>query len=143
MVFYSVEFIQFFVLFFFLYWLVFRQNIKWQNLLLLAGSYTFYALWDWRFLFLLAGSSAITYLLGLYISKTDNEKRQKIFLFIGLVFGLGVLLFFKYYNFFINSFVKVFSAFNFSLDIHTLNLILPLGISFYTFRSISYLLDIY
>jgi alginate O-acetyltransferase complex protein AlgI len=142
MLFNSITFAVFFAGFFLLYWLAFKQNLKLQNLLLLAGSYVFYAWWDWRFLSLLIGSSALNYYLGIAISKSENNKRRRFLLFIGLLQGIGGLLFFKYYNFFITSFAAAFSVFNFNIEVRTLQLILPLGISFYTFRTISYLLDI-
>jgi len=142
MLFTSLPFVCFFVIFFLLYWYVFSGNLKLQNVLILTGSYVFYAWWDWRFLFLLIGSSALNYILGIYIDKSKNEKQRSLLLWIGLVQGLGCLLFFKYFNFFIKSFISAFGAFNVKADIYTLNIILPLGISFYTFRTISYLLDL-
>ena len=142
MLFYSLDFILFFIPFFFLYWYIFNKQINIQNLLILAGSYVFIGWWDWRFLSLLIGSSIVNYFLGIAIAGTENEKRQRLFLNLGLLQGLGFLLFFKYFNFFIESFVTVFTKFNVNLNLHTLNLILPLGISFYTFRAISYLLDV-
>lgn len=142
MVFNSVEFFFFFTAFFLLYWFVFKKQ-RIQNGFILAGSYFFYAWWDWRFLFLLAGTSLVNFIIGKAIDKTDDEKKKNIFLYIGLLAGLGSLLFFKYYNFFVISFTEAFTLFGARLNPHTLNLILPLGISFYTFRSISYLLDIY
>lgn len=138
----SLEFIIFFIVFFFLYWFICNRNLKSQNLLLLVGNYLFFAWWDWHFLFLLICSSTINYFIGIYIDKTENEKKRRLLIFLGLLQGLGVLLFFKYYNFFVTSFVDAFAAFNINLNISTLKLILPLGISFYTFRAISYLLDI-
>lgn len=138
----SSEFVLFFISFFFLYWYVFNRNIKSQNLLILAGSYIFYSWWDWKFLPLLIGSSAINYFLGIYINKTENEKRRRFLVFLGLLQGLGGLFFFKYFNFFVASLTDAFAEFNISLNVQTLNILLPLGISFYTFRTISYLLDV-
>ena len=142
MLFYSLDFILFFIPFFFLYWYIFNKHVNIQNLLILAGSYVFIGWWDWRFLSLLISSSIVNYFLGIAIARTENEKRQRLFLNLGLLQSLGFLLFFKYFNFFIDSFVTVFAKFNVNLNLHTLNLILPLGISFYTFRAISYLLDV-
>ncbi len=142
MVFNSIPFAIFFVGFFALYWLAFKQNLKLQNLLILTGSYVFYAWWDWRFLPLLIGSSLLNYYLGIYLGKSTNKKHRKYLLLIGLLQGIGGLVFFKYYNFFITSFADAFSIFNIRLEVRTLQLILPLGISFFTFRTISYLLDI-
>lgn len=142
MIFNSIPFAVFFILFFVLYWFVFNKNLKLQNLLILAGSYFFYGWWDWRFLSLLIVSSLLNYYLGIWIAKTEDEKKRRLFLYMGLLQGLGGLLFFKYYNFFIISFADAFSIFNVRLNVSALQLILPLGISFYTFRTISYLLNI-
>src|SRR5689334_1099115 len=117
MAFNSLEFVIFFCLFFSLYWFVFNRNVKVQNILLLVGSYVFFAWWDWRFLSLLVGSSLINYLLGIYIHKTGDEKRQRFLIFLGLLQGLGGLLFFKYYNFFISSLADVFFVFNIRLNV--------------------------
>jgi len=142
MLFTSATFVIFFAVFFLLYWYIFSANVKLQNFLILTSSYIFYAWWDWRFLFLLAGSSTLNYFLGIGIAKNKNEKYRDFLLWIGLAQGLGSLLFFKYFNFFVISLVSAFSVFNIQLNIYTLNIILPLGISFYTFRTLSYLLDI-
>jgi alginate O-acetyltransferase complex protein AlgI len=138
----SLEFVLFFVVFFFLYWFVFNRNSKSQNIFLLLGNYLFFAWWDWRFLSLLIGSSIINYVLGIHINKTTIEKRRSFLILIGLVANLGVLVFFKYYNFFAASLSDGFAAINIQIHLSSLNLLLPLGISFYTFRAISYLLDI-
>lgn len=143
MLFNSLEFVLFFISFFILYWFVFKQNVKFQNVLILIASYIFMGWWDIRFLLVLIISSIINFVLGIYIAKAeDNENRQRLLLRLGLLHGLGSLLFFKYCNFFIQSFVGAFDAFGVHLNIHTLNIILPLGISFYTFRAMSYLMDI-
>jgi alginate O-acetyltransferase complex protein AlgI len=142
MLFTSLPFVLFFLVFFVLYWFVFSRDLKLQNLFILAGSYLFYAWWDWRFLFLLIGSSALNYFLGIQLYKSKQERYRSFLLWIGLLQGLGGLLFFKYFNFFITSLVSALSAVNVKPDIYTLNIILPLGISFYTFKTISYLLDI-
>lgn len=142
MIFNSISFASFFICFFILYWFVFKKNLQLQNLLVLAGSYFFYGWWNWRFLFLLAGSSLLNYYLGIVIPKTIDHKKRKWLLYTGLLQGLGLLVYFKYSNFFITSFVHAFSFFNVNIHVNTLQLILPLGISFYTFRMISYLLDV-
>lgn len=142
MLFNSFTFAGFFLVFFILYWFVFNKSLKLQNILILAGSYFFYAWWDWRFLSLLIASSLLNYFLGIYIGKSTSQKQKRLFLWIGLIQGIGGLIFFKYFNFFIVSLTQLFSSFNVSLNIHVLNIILPLGISFYTFRTLSYLLDI-
>jgi alginate O-acetyltransferase complex protein AlgI len=142
MIFNSIPFVGFFVVFFILYWFVFNRSLKLQNLLVLAGCYLFYAWWDWRFLSMLIGSSVLNYFLGIYMYKTKSDKRKRWLLYIGLLQGLGGLIYFKYFNFFITSFADAFSVFNINLGIHTIKILLPLGISFYTFRTLSYLLDI-
>ncbi len=142
MIFNSIPFAVFFAIFFMLYWMVFNKNLRLQNLLILAGSYFFYGWWNWRFLSLLIVSSLLNFYLGIWIAKTENEKKRKLLLYIGILQGLAGLIFFKYYNFFITSFAEAFSVFNMQVNVTTLQLILPLGISFYTFRTISYLLDV-
>ncbi len=143
MLFNSVEFIVFFVVVFILYWFVLQKNLKLQNMLLLAGSYFFYGWWDWRFLFLIILSSSVDYYLGSRIYNTDKEKTRKRLLYFSLGVNLGILGFFKYFNFFIDSLVHVLSQLNIDADIYVLNIILPVGISFYTFQTLSYTLDIY
>ena len=143
MVFNSLDFILFFTVFFILYWFVFNKKLKLQNLLILTGSYFFYAWWDWRFLSLLIASSIINFLIGIKIKNAKTDKNKNILLWTGLFFGLIGLFYFKYFNFFIESFIDLFALFNIHLNIHTVKLILPLGISFYTFRTISYILDVY
>jgi alginate O-acetyltransferase complex protein AlgI len=142
MLFNSLPFAIFFAIFFILYWTIFDRGYRLQNLFLLAGSYTFYAWWDWRLLFLLIGSSALNYFLGLQMEKTSLAKSKRIFLWIGLIQCLGGLVFFKYWNFFTESFIRASAAFSIQWNIHTLHLLLPLGISFYSFKIIAYLLDI-
>ncbi|KMQ66278.1 hypothetical protein ACM46_01650 [Chryseobacterium angstadtii] len=132
----SLVFFLFFSVFFAVYWWILGKNFKAQNIFLLAANYVFYAYWDWRFLILLIGSSVIIYFLGLKIA--ENDSRRKLWVNLGLIFSIGTLLYFKYFNFFIESFTDLFGIKN-NL---TLKIILPLGISFYTFRMISYLIDI-
>ena len=140
MIFNSFTFLLFFVTFIILYWFVFNKNLKLQNILLLISSYFFYAWADWRLLSYLIAASVLTYFLGKYIEKENNQKRRKILLYIGLIQGIGGLFYFKYFNFFIESFSDIFKLLNFNLK--TLNIIIPLGISFFTFRTISYILDV-
>lgn len=123
------------------YWTL-SGNLKLQNLFILAGSYLFYGWWDWRFLSLLIGSSLVNYYLGLAIARSRDEINRKYMLYIGVLTGLATLAFFKYYNFFVVNFIDVFGRMGINLHLQTLQLILPLGISFYTFRTISYLLDV-
>ncbi len=142
MVFNSNVFVGFFITFFFLYWFVFNRSLKLQNLLVLAGSYFFYGWWDWHFLLWLITYSLLNYLLGFYIYKSKSQKIKNVLLYMGVFLGVGALLYFKYVNFFITSFITVFTQLHINLNIHTINIALPLGISFYTFRVLSYLFDI-
>ena len=143
MLFNSLEFLGFFSLFFFIYWLVFKKNLMAQNLFLLLGSYAFYAWWDWRFLSLIIGSSILNYILGIQIQKSNNNKIKRWLVGLSIFQGIGLLVLYKYADFFIVSFVDLSKALGLNSNLHTLNLILPLGISFYTFRTLSYILDIY
>ena len=143
MLFNSVDFAIFFPVIFLLYWFVFNRNVTWRNLFLLVASYVFYGFWDWRFLPLIAASSIIDFFLGRQIGKTGDCRKRKIFLIASLVINLGILGFFKYYNFFAESFVDVFSLFGKKFNHATLDIILPIGVSFYTFQSLSYIIDIY
>jgi alginate O-acetyltransferase complex protein AlgI len=143
MLFSSYEFIYFFVAFFILYWLVFGNNLRVQNLFLLFGGYVFYAWSDWRFLSYLVGTSALNFYLGIYMEKTSNPRYKQWLLYAGLIQGVGGLVFFKYFNFFIISFKNAFHLLHINLNLYTLNILIPLGISFFTFRTISYLLDVH
>lgn len=138
----SGQFALFFSLFFFFYWRVFNFELRAQNLFLLLASYVFYAWWDWRFLFLLVGLSVLNYFLGIFIYSSTSEKEERVLLFTGLGASLGGLLFFKYFNFFLGSFGQLLSALKIKFSFNELKIVLPLGISFYTFRMIGYLLDI-
>lgn len=140
MVFNSLVFLFFFTSFYLLYWFVFNKNFKQQNMILLIGSYFFYGWADWRFLSFLILISVFYYLLGIYLEKSIKYKKH--LLYFGLIFGIGILGFFKYYNFFISSFNDLFNSFNLNLSLKTLRIIVPLGISFLTFRLISYIIDV-
>ncbi len=142
MIFNSIEFTVFFSVFFFLYWFIFQRSLRLQNVLLLVGSYFFYAWWDWRFLALIIAGSLINYWLGIAIHSTNDAVKRKRLLWLGVLYGLGGLLFFKYCNFFIESFVAAFTLLGVKMNASTLDIIVPLGISFYTFRTLSYLIDI-
>lgn len=143
MLFNSIDFMIFLPSIFLLYWGCFRNHIKARNLFLLIASYIFYGWWDWRFLSLIIVSSAIDYLLGNKIAESENPKTRKQFLLISLFTNLGILIFFKYSNFFIESFISSFSIFGAEFSYSPLNIILPVGISFYTFQTLSYTIDIY
>jgi len=144
MLFNSIEFLIFFPLVFLLYWAIKPEKFRLQNLLLIVASYFFYACWDWRFLFLLIFSTSLDYFTGLKIYESgSNKKRKKIWLLTSIIVNLGFLGFFKYYNFFVESFAELLQAFGLQANIWTLKLIIPVGISFYTFHGLSYVLDIY
>ena len=130
-------------LFFLLYWGIGQKNIKKQNFLLLLSSYFFYGWWDWRFLLLIIFSSFVDYSIGIGLSKIQDAKRRKILLLTSLVVNLGFLGFFKYYNFFAQSFADAFTLLGVHFDPNRLNIILPVGISFYTFQTLSYSIDVY
>lgn len=132
----------FLLLFFVVYWSLQKQH-KLQNWLLLVGSYVFYGWWDYRFLFLIFVSSLTDYVVGIQIEKANKQSIKRSYLIISLIVNLGLLFFFKYYNFFIRSFVGAFDRLGINLDIDTLQIILPVGISFYTFQTLSYTIDIY
>lgn len=114
-----------------------------KNVFLLVCSYLFYAYWDWRFCSLLALTTLTVYICGKYIFTSKDLKRKKLFLYISLFINLGVLVLFKYYNFFVDSLSGVYSLFGGNLDWLHLNLILPIGISFYIFQALTYVIDIY
>lgn len=139
----SLNFAVFFVIIFILYWFVVNKNLKIQNLLLLISSYFFYAFWDWRFLFLLVFSTLLDYYSGLKISNTQKESSKRFWFWLSISVNLGFLGIFKYYNFFIESFVELFLKFGFVINAWTLNFVLPVGISFYTFHGLSYVIDVY
>ena len=144
MLFNSLEFLLFLPIVFCLYWFVFNNNLKVQNLLLLISSYVFYGWWDYRFLSLIFFSTIVDYCVGLKIYNSNDKKTKKSYLWISILFNLGILGFFKYFNFFIDSWIDFLGAFGYEHQSKwTLKVILPVGISFYTFQTMSYSLDIY
>ncbi|MGB3591986.1 MAG: MBOAT family O-acyltransferase [Nonlabens sp.] len=143
MLFNSLEFAFFLPIVFVLYWFVTQRNLKLQNLLLLVASYIFYGWWDWRFLGLIVFSSFLDYFLGLQIHNSEKKSSRKAYLLASLLVNLGFLGFFKYYNFFAESFAESFTFFGSSFEASRLNIILPVGISFYTFQTLSYTIDVY
>ena len=140
MIFTSLHFAVFFVVVYALYRVLPHRP---QNWLLLGASYYFYAAWDWRFLSLLIGSTIVDYSMARYIARTEAPRRRRLAVVVSLVFNLGMLGFFKYFNFFAGSLARVFALFGWHLDPITLHVILPIGISFYTFMTISYVIDVY
>ncbi len=143
MLFNSLEFFIFFVAVFCLYWAIPVKKWKIRNLLLLTSSYYFYAQWDWRFCFLLGFSTLLDYFSGIAIDKATKKSTKKIWLFTSIIINVGILGYFKYVNFFVESFNDLLVSIGFQPNISTLNIILPIGISFYTFHGLSYVLDVY
>jgi D-alanyl-lipoteichoic acid acyltransferase DltB (MBOAT superfamily) len=143
MLFNSLVFLLFLPIAFTLYWFVLNKSLKVQNALVLLLSYIFYGWWDWRFLFLIFASTILDYVFGLYISRTKDPSKQKRFLILSLVFNLGVLGLFKYFNFFKDNFEVLLNSIGFQADFVTLDILLPVGISFYTFQTLSYTIDVY
>ena len=144
MLFNSIEFILFLSIVFILYWFLLNKRRKYQNLLILFSSYFFYGWWDYRFLSLIFLSTVVDYFVGLNLPKQVFKKRQKLLLSCSVLFNLSLLGFFKYYNFFIDSWIDLFNSVGLEVEsVWTLNIILPVGISFYTFQTMSYTIDIY
>lgn len=138
-----VKFIEFLTFFAAIYIPYLFLNHKWQNRLLLVASCIFYAAWDWRFVFLIFVSITTDYFCGLKIDESDSEKVKKRFLLLSIFVNLSILGFFKYFNFFIANFARLIDHLGFSIHPQMLNILLPLGISFYTFKTISYTIDVY
>src|SRR5258706_6697204 len=141
MLFNSIGFAIFLPIVFILYWFATKRNLRFQNILLLASSYFFYACWDWRFLFLLIFSTLLDYVTGIKIYEVSNRKLKSVWLWLSIIINIGFLGVFKYYNFFATSFDDGLSLLGFKTNLGTLEVILPVGISFYTFHGLSYLLD--
>ena len=142
MIFNSIHFLIFFVIVFSIYYFVLKERTKPQNVLLLIASYVFYAWVNWKILPLLAIITVVFYGLGIAIFEAKTDKRKSLFTTLGIVFGVGTLLYFKYFNFFISSFKDLFEFFGLQTNLHTFNILIPIGISFYTFRLLSYVVDI-
>ncbi len=143
MLFNSITYILFFPIVFILYWFFFNKSYKKQNVLLLIASYYFYACWDWRFVFLLAFSTVLDYVSGIMITNTELKHKRKFWLILSVCINLGFLGIFKYYNFFVDSFASLLQQIGLQPHFTTLKIILPVGISFYTFHGLSYVFDIY
>ncbi|MFH2142220.1 MAG: MBOAT family O-acyltransferase [Bacteroidota bacterium] len=143
MLFNSINFAIFLPIVFIFYWFVTKRNLKIQNLFILLASYFFYGWWDWRFLFLIVFSSFVDYIVGLGLSIIDDKLKRKLLLIVSITVNLGFLGIFKYYNFFAESFADAFTLFGKHIDPKRLNIILPVGISFYTFQTLSYSIDVY
>ncbi|NNC50487.1 MAG: MBOAT family protein [Flaviramulus sp.] len=144
MLFNSLEFFIFLPVVFILYWFASKKYLNTQNILLLIASYVFYGMWDWRFLSLIMLSTVVDYYVGIKIDSNTDKSLRKRWLWVSVIFNVGLLGFFKYYNFFVDSWVDMFSLFGYNMkSTWTLRVILPVGISFYTFQTMSYSFDVY
>lgn len=143
MYFNSIDFAIFLPIVFVLYWFVTQKYLRLQNALLVVASYVFYGWWDWRFLSLIVFSSLVDYTIGIQLQKQSGLAVRKRLLWTSIIVNLGFLGFFKYYNFFVDNFIEAFSFFGQQISPNTLDIILPVGISFYTFQTLSYTIDVY
>lgn len=142
MSFVSIDFLFFLPLFFAVYWLL-RKELRLQNLFVIVGSYFFYGWADWRYMFLLGGYTAVSYFSGILLGKTERRNYRKLILWSVVAVNVGVLLTYKYFDFFVVNFNRVFLRLGMEMDWATLNLVLPIGISFFTFQALSYTIDVY
>ena len=143
MLFNSIEFLVFLFTVFILYWCVFKKHVKLQNILILVASYVFYGWWDWRFLLLILLSTLVDYTIGIQLNNSNVQTKRKVLLWGSIFFNIGLLGFFKYYDFFIDNWMLAWESIGVSMHKSTLNIILPVGISFYTFQTLSYTIDVY
>lgn len=143
MLFNSIDFAVFLPIVFVLYWFVTQKKLTLQNVLIVIASYVFYGMWNWKFLSLIFFSTVVDYTVGIKLSQTENNKKRKALLWTSILVNLGVLMFFKYFNFFAESFSDAFTLFGSTIEPARLNIILPVGISFYTFQTMSYTIDVY
>lgn len=143
MLFNSFQFLVFLPVVFLLYWFVFSKSKVSQNIFLLLVSYLFYSFWDWRFSFLLAFSTVLDFYSGSIIHNTNDRIKKKMWMRLSIFINIGLLCYFKYLNFFIDSFTQILTTLNFEVNTKSLEIILPIGISFYTFHGVSYVMDIY
>lgn len=143
MLFNSLDFAIFLPIVFILYWLTPSKNLKAQNILIVVASYLFYGWWDWRFLSLILVSTLVDFYVGGLLSRKQKRSHKKVLLWISIGVNLGILGFFKYYNFFLDNMSTAFSFLGKDFDSQSLYIILPVGISFYTFQTLSYTIDVY
>jgi alginate O-acetyltransferase complex protein AlgI len=142
MLFNSIEFLFFLPIVFCLYWFVFNKKLLWQNSFVLASSYFFYGWWSWGFMGLLMLSTLLDFTYGFWVA-SPNRQKAKLFLWLSVINNLGILAVFKYYNFFAEQFQLGFEKLGLHFKVEILNIVLPVGISFYTFHGMSYVFDIY
>lgn len=143
MIFNSFDFAIFFPVVYLVYWLILQGRPGLQNAFLVLAGFVFYGWWDWRFLFLLIFTALVDFFIALQLGKIEKTTTRKLLLGISIVSNLGLLGFFKYYNFFLDSFADAFSFFGATVSTRSLQIILPVGISFYTFQSLGYSIDAY
>ena len=143
MLFNSLDFAIFLPLFFALYWAIPKNKLHLRHLLIFVSSYIFYAWWDWRFVSLILISTVTDYIVSIKLSETSSIKTRKLLLSLSLLVNIGFLVYFKYANFFIDSFIGAFAFLGQDIQIRGLDIILPVGISFYTFQTLSYTIDVY
>tara|TARA_B110000483_G_scaffold130079_1_gene155781 strand:- start:48 stop:587 length:540 start_codon:yes stop_codon:yes gene_type:complete len=143
MLFNSIDFAIFLPIVFILYWFVAKNSLLLQNTLIIVASYIFYGWWDWRFLSLILFSTLVDYTIGQRLRSEEKQTKRKILLWTSILINLGFLGFFKYYNFFLENFVSAFSLLGMEIKANSLKIILPVGISFYTFQTLSYTIDVY
>lgn len=143
MLFNSLDFALFLPLIFLIYWFIANKNLKLQNLIIVGASYLFYGWWDWRFLSLIIFSTCLDYFVGVQLSSEKSKTSRKVYLWTSILANLGFLAFFKYHNFFLENFIDAFSFFGQVVSVRALSIVLPVGISFYTFQTMSYTIDVY
>lgn len=143
MLFHTLDFAIFLPIVFILYWFVTNKNLTLQNILIVAASYVFYGWWDWKFLSLILFSTIVDFTIGQKLRNEKNQIKRKALLWTSILVNLGFLGAFKYYNFFLDNFITAFSFLGTEIKANSLNIILPVGISFYTFQTLSYTIDVY
>ena len=143
MLFNSIDFAVFLPVVFIIYWFIVNRRLSIQNFFLVVASYFFYGWWDWRFLALIVVSSSVDYIVGICLGKVQEKTKRKMLLIVSIAVNIGLLATFKYYNFFAESLVGAFTLFGKKIDIGRLQVVLPVGISFYTFQTLSYSIDIF
>lgn len=143
MLFNSIDFAVFLPVVFIIYWFIFAKKLKLQNFFIVLSSYLFYGWWDWRFLSLIFFSTCVDFYIGKRLLTEEKIKSRKVLLWTSIFVNLSFLGFFKYYNFFIDNFNSAFTIFGSDISISSLTIVLPVGISFYTFQTLSYTIDVY
>ena len=139
----SIDFAIFLPVVFILYWFIAKKNLKLQNSLIVVASYVFYGWWDWRFLSLIVFSTIVDFIVSVKLKNEEHQLKRKALLWTSIFVNLGFLGLFKYYNFFLDNFITAFSFFGTEIKANSLDIILPVGISFYTFQTLSYTIDVY